>query len=43
LLFCLLGRTDIRVLGRMLVLADIAVLFVLDGPYAAGVVPGPPP
>jgi multiple antibiotic resistance protein len=44
-LFLLLGRTGIGVLGRVLglVLAGIAVQFVLNGLRAAGVVPGPPP
>jgi multiple antibiotic resistance protein len=40
-LFALLGRTGIQVLGRLLglVLAGIAVQFVLNGLRAAGVVP----
>jgi multiple antibiotic resistance protein len=44
-LFRVLGQTGIRVLGRMLglVLAGIAVQFVLNGLRAAGVVVGPPP
>ncbi len=43
-LFRLLGRTGIQVLGRILglVLAGIAVQFVLNGLRAAGVVPVPP-
>jgi multiple antibiotic resistance protein len=41
----LLGRTGIQVLSRLLglVLAGIAVQFVLNGLRAVGVVPGPPP
>jgi multiple antibiotic resistance protein len=44
-LFRLLGRTGIQVLGRVLglVLAGIAVQFVLNGLRAAGFVSGPPP
>jgi multiple antibiotic resistance protein len=43
-LFRVLGRTGIQVLGRILglVLAGIAVQFVLNGLRAAGVVPEPP-
>jgi multiple antibiotic resistance protein len=43
-LFHLLGRTGIQVLGRILglVLAGIAVQFVLNGLRAAGFVPGAP-
>jgi multiple antibiotic resistance protein len=44
-LFRLLGKTGIQVLGRILglVLAGIAVQFVLNGLRAAGVVPEVPP
>jgi multiple antibiotic resistance protein len=44
-LFRLLGRTGIQVLGRILglVLAGIAVQFVLNGLRAAGVVPAAAP
>ena len=44
-LFRLLGRTGIQVLGRVLglILAGIAVQFVLNGLRAAGVVAGAPP